>query len=142
MEFAIVCFAAAGCVALTSEPSRLTEVKNRYKTLRQHLIKTDNDPRWKPLHTECVLVGVHRDLGSGIGWNTNKGYEIGVCIDGTPNQIFHVLLHELAHCTVKEYSHSPQFWQNFRDLRKVAESIGIYEIIPVEQGFCKRTIVD
>jgi hypothetical protein len=89
-----------------------------------------------------VLVGVHRDLGSGIGWNTNKGYEIGVCIDGTVNQIFHVLLHELAHCTVEEYEHSPQFWENFRDLRKVAESIGLYEIIPVEQGFCKRTIVD
>lgn len=141
MEFVIVCCAAAGCLAMTTEPARLTDVKKRYKTLREHLMKSD-DPRWKPLHTECVLVGVHRDLGSGIGWNTNKGYEIGVCIDGTPNQIFHVLLHELAHCTVEEYMHSPQFWKNFRDLRKIANSIGIYEIIPVEQGFCKRTIID
>lgn len=141
MEFVIVCCAAAGCLAMTTEPARLTDVKKRYKTLREHLMKSD-DPRWKPLHTECVLVGVHRDLGSGIGWNTNKGYEIGVCINGTPNQIFHVLLHELAHCTVKEYMHSPQFWQNFRDLRKIANSIGVYEIIPVEQGFCKRTIVN
>lgn len=141
MEFALVCCVAAGCIAMTAEPSRFTEVKFKYKALREHLIKMD-DPRWKPLHTECVLVGVHRDLGSGIGWNTNKGYEIGVCIDGTVNQIFHVLLHELAHCTVEEYEHSPQFWENFRDLRKVAESIGLYEIIPVEQGFCKRTIVD
>jgi len=141
MEFALVCCAAAGCIAMTAEPSRFTEVKFKYKALREHLIKMD-DPRWKPLHTECLLVGVHRDLGSGIGSNTNKGYEIGVCIDGTVNQIFHVLLHELAHCTVEEYEHSPQFWENFRDLRKVAESIGLYEIIPVEQGFCKRTIVD
>ena len=38
----------------------------------------------------------------------------------------YVLLHELAHITVEEYDHSEQFWSNFKKLREVAASLGIY----------------
>ena len=46
MEIVIACCAAAGCVALTTEPARFTDVKRRYGLLREHLRKSD-DPRWK-----------------------------------------------------------------------------------------------
>ena len=73
-------------------------------------------------------MGLWWERGGGVGWNVYKGYEIGLCIDGTPNQIFHVLLHELAHCTVPEYEHSPQFWQNFRELRDIAVELKIMRL--------------
>lgn len=141
MDFAVACCAAGACIAMTHEPAKLTEVKRRYALLRQHL-RHINVPKWESLYNECVLVGLWWDRGGGVGWNVNKGYEIGLCIDGTPNQIFHVLLHELAHCTVPEYEHSPQFWQNFRELRDIAVELKIYEVIPVHQGFCKTEIID
>lgn len=141
MDFVAACCAAGACVALTREPERLTEVKRRYAVLREHL-KTVDDPRWKPLYKQCVLVAILWNNGGDVGWNTNKGYEIGICLDGSPNQIFHVLIHELAHCTVEEYEHSPEFWKNFRDLRKIAVDLGIYEMISAEEGFCKIRLRD
>jgi uncharacterized SAM-binding protein YcdF (DUF218 family) len=77
-----------------------------------------------------------------LGYNTNKGYEIGLCLDGTVNQIFHVLLHELAHSTVSEYEHSTNFWQNFKELRELATKIGIYEPVNSSEKFCGKYISD
>ena len=60
------------------------------------------------LHRTIPITGMKRMWGS-VGSNTNKGGEIVVCLDGKPNEIFHVLIHELAHCTVSEYKHSHNF---------------------------------
>lgn len=141
MEYVIAACASIVCVATCTEPARFTEIRRRYELLRTHLVGVD-DHRWKPLHRQCVIVGLLWNNGGHIGWNTNKGYEIGVCLDGTPNQIFHVLLHELAHCTLDEYGHTDEFWRNFKDLREIARVLGLYEIIPVQEKFCKRGISD
>jgi len=58
------------------------------------------------------------------------------------NQVFHVLLHELAHCTVEEYSHSTEFWDNYTNLKNQAISLGIYTNIDEITPFCGKRIVD
>ena len=77
-----------------------------------------------------------------VGYNTNKGAEIVVCLGGTSNEIFHVLIHELAHCTVEEYSHSEQYWENYIELRDICVNLGIYEKIPERTKFCGQHIQD
>ena len=140
MEFALVAIVALGVVATTDEPEVLKEVKERYRRFRVHLVD-DGNPRWKPLHSECLIVGLDKSRKE-LGWNTNKGYEIGLCVDGTANQIFHVLIHELAHCLTEEYAHNEAFWTNFKDLKDVAISVGLYEPITQEEEFCTKSIKD
>ena len=122
----------------TKEDDRLKEVKARYKKLREHLKSINKFPM---LHDE-IPITAHYGMEKAIGYNANKGSEIGLCIDGSVNDIFHVLLHELAHCTVEEYSHSKHFWHNFDELKGVAISLGIYENISTRTPFCGKHIMD
>ena len=48
----------------------------------------------------------------------------------------------LAHCTVSEYEHSPQFWENYIELRNMCIQLGIYEQIPQKTEFCGQHIQD
>ena len=118
------------------EPPNLKKVKDMYTTFLKHVPE-----KYSILKNRSIITGFY-DRGSDIGYNTNKGYEIGLCVDGTPNEMFHVLLHELAHTTVKEYDHSEVFWNNFAELRDIATSIGIYETIPKQTKFCGKYIRD
>ena len=122
------------------EPSNLTEVREKYRTLRDHLRETNNE-EFKILCKE-IPITAHRRLNGSIGYNVSKGSDIGICIDGEPNEIFHVLLHELAHCTVDEYSHSKEFWNNFDKLRTICVSLGIYQEISQRTKFCGKHIQD
>ena len=90
----------------TREPQELTDVREKYRTLREHLKETNNQ-KFEMLCKE-IPITAHRYTNGYIGYNVSKGMGIGICIDGDPNEIFHVLLHELAHCTVDEYSHSKE----------------------------------
>jgi len=122
------------------EPPKLKEVREKYRTLREHLKKTNNE-EFKILYKE-IPITAHRRLNGSIGYNVNKGNDIGICIDGEPNEIFHVLLHELAHCTVDEYSHSKKFWENFKELRNICISLGVYQEIPQRTKFCGKHVQD
>jgi len=116
------------------------EVKEKYKVLREHLKETKNE-KYHMLYRCIPITGMKRMEGS-VGSNTNKGGEIVVCLDGNTNEIFHVLIHELAHCTVKEYSHSQQFWDNYIELRNICVELGIYQQIPNKTKFCGQHIQD
>lgn len=124
----------------TKEPNKITEIKKRYRILREHL-KKENIEKFQVITRE-LPISYFRQLDGNIGYNTDKGNEIGLCIDGEINEIFHVLLHELAHSTVKEYSHSPEFWKNYKELREIAISIGIYKEIPDKTEFCGKHVQD
>ena len=89
----------------TRQNEKLKEVNEKYKKLREHLKETKNE-KFEILTRHIPITG-KLWMSQTVGTNTNKGGEIAVCLDGEPNEIFHVLIHELAHCTVKEYSHSP-----------------------------------
>tara|TARA_B100001996_G_scaffold24588_1_gene19073 strand:+ start:481 stop:909 length:429 start_codon:yes stop_codon:yes gene_type:complete len=124
----------------TREPQQLTEVKEKYKLLREH-ISSVNHPKYQMLVRAIPITGF-RTMDNAVGYNTNKGQEIALCLDGEPNEIFHVLIHELAHCTVEEYSHSPQFWANYMELRDMSIELGIYEQIPDRTEFCGQHVQD
>lgn len=124
-------------ISTSREPENFTQVKVLYKTLRD----SDLPEKFKVLKKQVLLIGYLKKKHE-LGYNTNKGYEIGLCLDGTVNQIFHVLLHELAHSTVPEYEHSTQFWQNFKELRELATQIGIYQPVSSSEKFCGKYISD
>ena len=124
----------------TREPQELTEVKEKYRVLREHLASTGH-PKYQML-VRCVPLTGFITMNDTVGYNTNKGQEIAVCLDGSSNEIFHVLLHELTHSTVSEYSHSDQFWKNYNELRDMCVNLGIYEKIPNRKKFCGQHIQD
>ena len=123
-----------------SEPQALTEVKEKYRILRQHLIDTNNE-KFHKLKRHVPISGYLR-MNDTVGYNTNKGQEIALCLDGTANEIFHVLIHELTHSSVEEYSHSKKFWDNYIELRDICVKLGIYKIIPERVEFCGQHIQD
>jgi hypothetical protein len=127
---------------LLREPKCFREVKERYQKLLDHVRTNDNLPEKFKVLKKRVLLTAFKKSGSELGFNINKGTEIGLCIQGTPNQVFHVLIHELAHSTVSEYDHTDNFWKNLRELRKLCTDIGIYEPVSKDEKFCGGYIRD
>lgn len=140
IAFVLLIFVNLWLLYRTSEPAKFTEVKEKYRILREHLQK-DGDVKYEMLHRHIPLTGMKR-MKNTVGSNTNKGGEIVVCLDGDVNEIFHVVLHELAHCTVKEYSHSPEFWENYHELRDMCVELGIYKTITEKTEFCGQHVQD
>lgn len=124
----------------TREPRKLIEVKERYRILREHLSDTNHE-RFHML-VRCIPITGFLRMNGSVGYNTNKGGEIAVCLDGETNEIFHVLIHELAHCTVREYDHSREFWNNYIELRDICVDLGIYDKIPNKTAFCGEHVQD
>jgi predicted metal-dependent hydrolase len=124
----------------TREPQELLEVKEKYRILREHIRDTGNE-KYKMLVHPTPITGMKK-MKDSVGSNTNKGSEIVVCLDGKTNEIFHVLIHELAHSTVDEYSHSQEFWNNYIELRDMCVHLGIYQQIPQKTEFCGQHIQD
>jgi hypothetical protein len=122
------------------EPENFAEVKKRYKILREHIEKTNNE-KFRVFIRPIPLTALRKMSGT-VGYNVNKGADITICIDGEVNEIMHVLIHELAHSTVPEWTHSENFWNNFMELRGVCESIGIYTRLPDKTKFCGQYIQD
>ena len=125
--------------ATTKEPEKVRVVREKYNTLREALISRGKFPK---LHNPMPLTAYHRTWDGALGYNVNKGFEVGVCIDGEVNEIFHILLHELAHCVVPEYDHSDAYWNSYVELRDLAVELGIYEKIPDKTPFCGKDVQD
>jgi hypothetical protein len=139
--FIVLIILTVASIVTTREPENFTHVKKLYAKLRNHIRSNQVPEKFKVLQNQVLLIGYLKKKHE-LGYNTNKGYEIGLCLDGKVNQIFHVLLHELAHSTVTEYEHSTQFWQNFKELREIATQIGIYEPVNSSEKFCGKYISD
>lgn len=141
-------------LATNRSPRLMNEVHSRYNAILD-VVRNDPDldPRWEPLRKRVILTGMcdwNKRKGA-IAYNVNKGYEIYVCLDGADaplnttqgqtrvNTLMHVLIHELAHSTVREYEHSDNFWKNFTDLRSYFADKGLYD--PQNLGpFCGENI--
>lgn len=118
------------------QPENLRQLKALYtKFLKKP------PPQWPMLKKRAIITGFY-NKNRELGYNVNKGTEIGVCLNGTTNQMMHVLIHELAHCTVEEYDHSPEFWKNYKVLKKHCLDLGIYHEIPEATKFCGKYIRD
>lgn len=117
------------------EDNRMVDLKRRYREFIQHVPE-----KYEMLKKPVIITGL-TGQPSQIGSNVNKGSEIFICIDGDPNDRFHILLHELSHSTVSEYDHSDQFWKNFSELRGLAQERGMYQ--PIEKkSYCGQSISD
>ena len=127
-------------LATTREPRGFVEVKEKYEILSRH-IKESEHPKFQMLSRHIPITGYKKMSGT-VGYNTNKGQEIAICLDGSVNEIFHVLVHELAHSTVKEFSHSDDYWNNYIELRDICVNLGIYEKIPERTEFCGQHVQD
>lgn len=118
------------------EPEMLRELKRRYAVIRSDLPR---DPRWHLLKDKVSIVtGVGSRSGT-VGLNVNKGYEIYICLSNDMEDIesaMYVFLHELAHMTVSEYDHSTEFWKNFKDLRHLAETMGVFKPSTNKKEYC------
>ena len=127
----------ADVVSMTDDPPMLKEIKRRYNIIQKGLPHED---RWKLIcNKNAIITGTDRHSGI-VGSNVNKGYEIYICLDGNDiESAMYVFLHELAHLTVSEYDHTQRFWDNFRDLRNICTSLGVYS--PVEsQMYCGEKV--
>ena len=76
----------------TKQTDKVKEIREKYRILREH-IKTTGHEEFEILRHEIPLTMYHRTRGH-IGYNTNKGNEIGLCLDGDTNEIFHVLIQQ------------------------------------------------
>ena len=121
----------------TTEPMKLRLVKERYKTLRENVEGTEFEKLKHP-----IPITAHHRLKGTVGYNLNKGAEIGLCIDGEVNEIFHVLIHELAHSLVSEFDHSKKYWETYNRLKDLCIRLNIYESIPTETPFCGMHVQD
>jgi hypothetical protein len=140
IEFFILLVINIFIINTTIEPREFTEVKEKYRILREHLRETNNE-KFSMLVKPIVLTG-RKTMQESVGYNVNKGAEITICLNGGVNEIFHVLIHELAHSTVQEYSHSEQFWSNYAELRDICINIGLYEKITDKTEFCGQHVQD
>lgn len=134
MWLLVVLFVIATLIVVTHrEDERMSRLKDRYYTFISNVPE-----KYSVLRKPVCVTGTY---GGEIGSNVNKGSEIFVCLDGDTNDSFHVLLHELAHSTVSEYDHSDKFWNNFTELRTLANQEGLYT--PVEnKRYCGKQISD
>ena len=107
------------------EPKLLTEIKKRHEIIKSGL---PADERWQRIkNSNPIFTGTTHDV-DGAGSNVNKGYEIYICLDGDDiNSAMYVVIHELSHMTVTEYDHSDKFWANFRDLKSICQTLGVYQ---------------
>lgn len=121
----------------TFEPEKLRVVKERYEILRNNVDGTEFQKLKR-----CIPITAHYGLRGTVGYNLNKGAEIGLCIDGEVNEIFHVLIHELTHCMVDEYDHSEKYWDSYNKLKAICVRLNIYEPIPNETPFCGMHVQD
>ena len=129
---------AAVCVwSSFRKPKIMQEIDRRYDILRKELITLGEFPI---LHKRVNITGMFNK--GEVGYNVNKGYEIFLCIDGSDvNNMFHILLHELAHITVTEFKHSGHFWDNLHKLKAIAGRLGIYRGIS-RKPYCGHHISD
>ena len=121
------------------EPS-MVELKRRYKIMRDHI---PQDSKYSILKEPIPLTGFRKaPWSSEIGYNVNKGGEIGICMDQDVNSMMAVLIHELAHVTVEEYDHSKEFFDNMQEIRQLAIESGVYQPSMTKTQYCGGHISD
>jgi len=136
----ILLFVVGVIIFLNRTPRMLKELKRRYDAFADSL---QFNEKYKMLYTNRSIITGLKKSEDTIAYNINKGYEIYIAIDekSDVNSAMYVLLHELAHSTVEEYDHSDDFWKNFKELRELAVSKGLYEPI-ASSKYCGQTIND
>jgi hypothetical protein len=131
--FIVLVVLAALTLFFTREDPRMTKLKSKYYSFIETLPE-----KYTVLKTPFLITGTY---GGDVGTNVNKGGEIFICLDGDENDHMHVLLHELTHSTVTEYDHTTRFWENFKELKELAQTRGLYTFVDSKK-YCGKEISD
>lgn len=144
IAFMILIILAGVTIKNTEQPNSIKELKERYRVFREYLKSVPGLPeKYAPLKNQVVVVGFTRPSWSKeVGYNTNKGGEIGVCTSTDTNSMMHVLIHELAHMSVKEYDHTPEFFKNMGEIKAMAVKCGVYTPMKEPKAYCGGQISD
>jgi predicted metal-dependent hydrolase len=85
-------------------------------------------------NSDVVIEEVAKKYEKEAAYSINKGEKIGICLrDKTTgklqniNDMFFVLIHELAHIMTDEYKHNKKFWDNMSLLLENAIKAGLYK---------------
>lgn len=98
----------------------------------KHINKT-NFKRLKELYNPNSLFELV-DKSKYTAYNVNKGEEIAICIRDKNNKLLDdmnscmfIIIHELAHIMTITEQHTPEFWDNMRQLLEKAEDCNVYK---------------
>lgn len=84
-----------------------------------------------------------------FAYNVNKGDQISICMHdenntyNSLNEMFFVVMHEMAHIMTREYSHNDEFWSSHKLLVSTASKHGLFNNINYNkepQQFCGHYI--
>jgi Zn-dependent protease with chaperone function len=70
-----------------------------------------------------------------FAYNVNKGENIFVCVHdehnklNTLNELFFVVMHEMAHIMTRDFEHNDEFWESFRLLIRTATKRKLFQNI-------------
>jgi len=127
-----------------NEISAISQLEQRNRVLFAHL-KHANDPAMDRLvHKYQTRSPKLTKSLEKAGYTINKGDRIGVCLKDVNSelnsdimdQLYFVVLHELAHVCTVSWGHTPEFWENFRNLREHAIDAGVWKAIPDDSTIC------
>ena len=83
------------------------------------------------------------------GFSQNKGEIVGICLTEAAdknnsseyiNNLFYVLIHELAHIGAEEYGHTDKFWVLFSSLRQHAQDANLLSIVDRDSAVCGQPL--
>jgi predicted metal-dependent hydrolase len=86
---------------------------------------------------------------SQAGYTVNKGEVIGICLNDLNtntdasfiDELYFVVLHELAHICTTSVGHGPDFWDNFKKLREHAVQAGVWTNISDKSAVCGESLI-
>jgi predicted metal-dependent hydrolase len=92
-------------------------------------------------HPDNITENIYNPFHTSYTMNKTN---IGLCLKSknghfhSINQLFFVLLHELAHMMSKSIGHNDEFWENFKLLIRISMDYNLYE----KMGFSKENPIE
>ena len=145
-------------IYLVAKLSDSLEAANKLAEINMNILKLidycntnnnkDNFNRLKNYNPNTL--GELIDKSKYTAYNINKGEEIAICIRDKNNTILHdmnscmfIIIHELAHIMTVTEQHTPEFWNNMKELLEEANKCGVYTPIDyakTPQYYCNQMI--
>ncbi len=131
--------------------NKLADINSNISTLINHCkdINQDNFKRLKQNYNPDTLFELV-DKSKYTAYNVNKGEEIAICIRDKNNKIIDdmnscmfIIIHELAHLMTITEQHTPEFWDNMRQLLEKGNECSVYKPIDYSknpQYYCNQLI--
>lgn len=131
--------------------NKLAEINNNILKLIDHcnnIDKTNFNRLKKRYNPNSLFELVDKSIYT--AYNVNKGEEIAICIRDKNNKILDdmnscmfIIIHELAHIMTITEQHTPEFWDNMRQLLEKADECNVYTPIDYSKNptyYCNQTI--